>query len=366
MGAELAGRLPDINQARRIRSGKQNDAELGIRMIGTFARYLLLALVLAPVAASAEATSLKLSFFSSDRALLYTANVKPFVDKMNEVARGLLDITVYFSGAIGKSPAEQPQLVRDGVVDIAYIIPGYTPEQFPDTAVIELPGLFADQHEASMVYTRMVAANAMRGYEDFVVIGAFTSEPQSIHTRVPVATLADLRGKQIRTNNPIEAAAIERLGMKAMSLPINLTAEAISDGKIDGAMVSPPMMIEFGIGRMATYHYLLRTSAVPLTLVMNRKKFESLPPQTQSLILQYGGEWAVARADDMFRPIGDRVMAQLIADPRRTVISPSAADLAMARGAFQSVIDEWAARSPRNRELLTIAESEIARLRAGY
>ena len=84
---------------------------------------------------------------------------------------------MFFGGALGKAPAQQPQLVRDGVADIAYIVPGYTAEQFPDNAVIELPGLFRDQREASLVFTRLIAANALRGYEDFVVINAFTAEP---------------------------------------------------------------------------------------------------------------------------------------------------------------------------------------------
>jgi TRAP-type C4-dicarboxylate transport system substrate-binding protein len=65
--------------------------------------------------AFSEPIRLKLSYFSSDRTMLYLGGVKPFVDAVNAEATGLLEIEVYFSGALGKSPAQQPQLVRDGL-----------------------------------------------------------------------------------------------------------------------------------------------------------------------------------------------------------------------------------------------------------
>ncbi|GIR82316.1 MAG: hypothetical protein CM15mP84_00640 [Cellvibrionales bacterium] len=34
-------------------------------------------------------------------------------------------------GSLGKSPAKQFELVKSGVLDIAWILPGYTPGQFP-------------------------------------------------------------------------------------------------------------------------------------------------------------------------------------------------------------------------------------------
>src|SRR5262245_39900483 len=108
--------------------------------------------------AAAEPIKLKLSFFSSDRSMIYAAAVKPFVDAVNREAKGLLEIEVFFSGALGKSPAQQPNLVADGVADIAYIVPSYTPERFPDTAVIEMPGLFRDGREATLVYSHLMAA----------------------------------------------------------------------------------------------------------------------------------------------------------------------------------------------------------------
>ena len=52
------------------------------------------------------------------------------------------------------------------------------------------------------------------------------------------------------------------------------------------------------------------------------------------------------------------------ADTRRKIIAPSAAELDLARSAFRTVIDDWSGDNPRGRELLTIVDGELARLRA--
>jgi TRAP-type C4-dicarboxylate transport system substrate-binding protein len=328
-------------------------------------RSALLSLALLSCPAKAEPINLKLAFFTSDRAILYNGGVKPFVDAVNAEAKGLLQIEVFFGGALGKAPAQQPQLVRDGLADIAYIVPGYTAEQFPDNAVIELPGLYRDQREASLVFTRLIAAKALRGYEDFVVINAITAEPHSIHTRKPIASLADLKGLKIRANNPTEAATFEKLGMQAIVMPVNQIAEAISSGALDGAAIPPAMLTEFGVGRLASYHYIIHADAPSLALVMSRKTFAGLPAPLQDVIRKYSGEWAVARSNDFNEGINVTSMAQLKADPKRKVIFPSDSDRALIEAAFKSVTEEWAAKDPRNRELLGMARAEIAKLRAG-
>src|SRR5262245_38019635 len=97
-----------------------------------------LACLLLPAAGAAEPTKLKLSCYTSDRASVYHAAVKPFVEAVNAEARGLLEIEVYFGGALEKSQAKQPKLVVDGGADIAFVIPGMTQDFFPDNVIVEL------------------------------------------------------------------------------------------------------------------------------------------------------------------------------------------------------------------------------------
>ncbi len=139
-----------------------------------------------PFAVAAEPIALKLSFFGSEKTSTYQYGIKPFVDAVNAGAEGLLAIKVYPNGALGKAVAEQPGLVLDGVADIALIVPGQTPYRFPDNELLELPGIFHDTREGTLAFTRLIATNAVRGYQDFFVIGAYTAAPAIINSRKPI------------------------------------------------------------------------------------------------------------------------------------------------------------------------------------
>ena len=148
--------------------------------IGIAARFGVMGLALLPsLAAAAAPVELKLAFFASERTDTYRYGVKPFVDAVNAEGKGLVTIKVYPDGALGQGGGRAAGLVLDGVADIAWVVPGQTPYRFPDNHLLELPGLFRDVREGTLAYTRLIAADALRGYQDFFVIGAYTSAPQS-------------------------------------------------------------------------------------------------------------------------------------------------------------------------------------------
>jgi TRAP-type C4-dicarboxylate transport system substrate-binding protein len=318
--------------------------------------------VLLPHIAAAEPITLKLSFFSSNRSMSYLAAVKPFVDAVNAEAKGLVEINVSFSGALGKDIAQQPQLVLDGAFDLAFVVPGYTPDQFPDNTVIELPGLFRDMRDGTLVYTQLIALSALRGYDDFVVIGAYVTDPETIHGKVTINSIDDLKGKRIRVNNQSETVAFERLGAIPIPVPINQISEALSSNKIDAAAVALTPLSDYGIKRVATHHYFLGINGAPLALLMSRKSFDALPRVAQEIIRKHSGEWAAKRFIETYA-ISDRTVLEMLkSDPQRTIVIPSQRDRDIAHSAFTALIAEWEASTPRNRELLTMVKAELAKL----
>jgi TRAP-type C4-dicarboxylate transport system substrate-binding protein len=345
----------------RIFAAVDRDTECAVRRFAM--RCISAAALLLPTAAVADPITLKLSFFTSDQSVAYQAAVKPFVDAINHDGKSLLHIDVYLSGALGKMQNELPQLVLDGKADIAFIVPGQNPERFRDTAAIEMPGLFSDAYEASLVYTRLIARHALPGYDDFFVVGAYGTAPEIINSRKTLTTLADLKGQKIRVNNLPEAAGLAKLGALPVVLAFNATSPAISGGLIDGATAPPAQLFDVGIGRLTTFHYLLPTSTAPLALVMNRKVFDGLPENAKALIRKYSGEWAADQFSKVYKKLNQRGVDQLEADSRRSVVVPSAADLKTANDDFKSVLDSWTAEGQQNRILAALVQAELHSLR---
>jgi len=314
-------------------------------------------------AVMAEPVALKLSFFASERIPTYLGGVKPFVDAIEREGKGLLTIAIYPEGALG-SLAEQPQALVDGRADIAFLVPGQTPYRFPDNALFEMPGMFASVREGTLAYTHLVAAGALRGYQDFFVIGAYTTDPAIIHMRKPVDSLEALKGRKIRTNNPSEADTIERLGGIATIMPVTMLSEALAKGTVDGTIMAPTAAFQFGASEVAKNHYLLNIGSAPLILVMSRKKFDSLPDPAKELVRKYSGERAAAAWIGVFEASDREILEKIRSDPARKVVVPSPADLDAAQQVFRSIVDNWVSKSAHNRELLDRLDGELATIRS--
>jgi TRAP-type C4-dicarboxylate transport system substrate-binding protein len=318
-----------------------------------------------PNAALAQAVKLKFAVFTPDKEQTFVTTMKPFAEAVNKDAAGAVEIELFPNGALGRNPLTQAQMVLDGVADIAWVIASYTPGRFQENEVLELPGLFRDLKESTTVYTRLVSTGQLKGYEDYFVIGTFGTAPYSIHSRGQIASLADIKGKKIRSSGAIEGATIKALGGVPIGMPVTEVPEAISRGTVDGTTSHPSPLFDFGLARVTSTHYFTRLGIVPLAILFNKKKFDSLPKAGQDAIRKYSGEWTAARFNDGIGAYNDSLVKQLQDDGKRKVIFPSDAELAQTRTLFQPVITEWAAKSPRNQELLKLVEGEIARVRAG-
>src|ERR1700676_5226973 len=195
------------------RSDERFRLRVGKSMTNAIARCVMIAVALLPVATVAEPIKLKMAYFSSDREPPYVSVLQPFADAVNREGKGIVEIVPYSGGVLGRNYPKQAQQVLDGTADMAWVNPSLTPERFPDNDVMEFPGLFRDLKEATLVYTRVVATGTLRGYEDFFVIAATANFPLIIHTRPPIASLGDLRGKILRVNNLIEGGALKAIGI---------------------------------------------------------------------------------------------------------------------------------------------------------
>jgi TRAP-type C4-dicarboxylate transport system substrate-binding protein len=97
---------------------------------------------------------------------------------------------------------------------------------------------------------------------------------------------------------------------------------------------------------------------------MNRKKFDSLPEQAQSVIRKYGGGPMAKRFAAHGQDLEKEELERIKSNARRTVTFPSRMDTEAAQTVFQTFNDEWAAKSPRNHQLLTMVENELAKIRS--
>lgn len=335
-------------------------------MIGRFGSVLAAMVMLAGSQASADPQHVKLGFFTQETEMTWVSAIKPFVDNVNKDGEGIVHIDAYTNGALGRELPQQAQLVLDGVADIAFTVPGYNPGRYPDNAVLELPGLARDVRDSTLLTTRIMSKNLLRGYEQFHVIGAIGTPPSYVHSRVKIDSIEDLKGKKLRTANATEAAAFKALGSVPVLIPITEVAEGIGRGTIDAVSTHLGTLFDFGIDRVTSYHYLLPIGYSPLMILMNKQKYDALTPQAQAVIDKYSGEWFADAYAKGYQAYVDKLRAQLQGDAKHHLVEPKKEDLDKAKAMFQPVYDDYVAKDPqRNGELLKAVRAELDRIHAG-
>jgi len=101
-------------------------------------------------------------------------------------------IEAYPNARIGKNLPAQPQLLLDGVADIASSISGLGPGRFPTIRCSSCPACCTICREGVKLYEELVKQNGLRGYSDYTVIGAFMNP----HTRLRAGAESVGRGPQ--------------------------------------------------------------------------------------------------------------------------------------------------------------------------
>ena len=306
---------------------------------------------------------LRLAFHPPAASATFQGGLLPFAAAVNQ-ALGEAAIELCPEGVLGGKLMTQLALIESGGADAAFVIPGFTPERFPDNFVFGIPGLFRDIAEASLVFARVVAAGKLRGYEDFFVIGAFCTEPFSLHARKKLTCLADLKGMRLRAANKADEIMLKQLGADARIVPGDKILSSIEDGMIDGTTLHAGPLYDLGIARITSYDYFLRLGCAPLTVLMTKDRFARLASKVQDAICAYSGEWFAARYAGHVAAHNAVLLAKMRGDPNRTVIEPPVEEIAAAEAAFVPIVETWLAEHPRNWQTLVAVKDEIARLQA--
>lgn len=325
----------------------------------------LLAAALLALALPAQGQDVvKFAVWTPEKELTYQALMKPFADAVTADSGGTLKVEMYPNGALGRNPAGQIKLMQDGVADIIWTIPSYQADRFPDNDVFELPGIIQDGKEGSYAAWRLYEQGLLRGYDNYFVVALLQAEPAAIHASSPVKRLEDLRNKKIRTTGRVQTDAAKTLGVVPVFLAITEVTESISRGVIGGAVVQPLAADDFGIARVAQHHYLVPFGSTTLCILMNKKKFESLPQKAQESILKHRGMPMSLSWGKTQREATERVVEKWQGSKSGAVVIASADEKAQFGRITQPIIDAYVKEHPNGAKLVSTLRAELEAFRA--
>lgn len=319
-----------------------------------------------PLSATAQLVELKFASFPPPPGALNRDVLGPWVREVNEELKGTLNVRLFAGGTLGRDPVQQFKLVRDRVADLAYVVMGYTPGDFPDSTIFELPFVIENSLEGSLAHWRLVERGLLRGYDKAKFLGAFTIPPQSLHTNFKLERIEDLKGQKIRSAGPYQSAAIELLGGTAVSgIPVSGAAEALSRGVVQGVLSDWNGMIAFRIADAAKFHLEVPIGTAAAGIFMNLEAYNALPARAKAVIDKHSGA-ALSRLhgiefDKRYRANLERTRPM----KEHSFVFPSAAEREAIRRRLQPITDRWIQENPEGRKRYDALMATLEDIRKG-
>lgn len=174
--------------------------------------------------------------------------------------------------------------VAAGTADIGCTCPSYFPGMFPVVEAVDLPVGWPSATVASISLLDIVNKYKPKELERFKIITMFTCPPANIMSMKPILSLEDLKGYELRASGT-GAKILGLLGASAVGMPQSDVPEALQKGVIKGNVSSLEVMKDF---KYAEYcrHVTANVNlfVVSFAVVMNKAKWESLPPDVKKVI----------------------------------------------------------------------------------
>ena len=252
-------------------------------------------LLTATAVQAVEPIVLKVHHFWPPGAMPPTQILAPWCDRIAADSGNRLKCQVYPAMQLGGTPAQLIDQVKDGVVDIAFTLPGYTAGRFPVMEVFELPFMTNSAEAASRAAWDFYGKYATKEFASVKPLMFATHDEGYLHTRdKQIRTLADFKGLKLRAPTRQTNKLLASLGASPVGMPLPAVADAVSKGTIDGFALPWEVIPSVKLHEMVKYHTETDPSRPALysavfILAMNPARYDSLPADLKVVIDKNSG-----------------------------------------------------------------------------
>jgi TRAP-type C4-dicarboxylate transport system substrate-binding protein len=330
---------------------------------GAIATCLVLA---ASTPAMAQAQTLRMHTFVPPVAGSYKS-LDWWRKKVEADSKGALKIQLFGSMQLGGKPGDLYNQAKNGVVDIGWVLPGYTAGLFPRIGVFELPFIGDSADIVSPAVDEFVRKWGKKEWGDVHVIVAHSAGESVIHTKPrAIKTLADFKGLKIRTPSRVSTAALKALGSTPVPIPGLKMTEAFMRNVVDGVVAPWSIARAIRVVDAAKYHTQSLIHEPTLIMMMNKNSYAKLKGDAKKAIDMNSGA-ATAAALGKRWVADDKPGLAKAKQLGHEVITIRGEELQKWKAAMKPVYDAWVkdmtAKGHPGKEMLADAEALIEKYR---
>lgn len=269
----------------------------------------------------------------------------PWADEVSRRTDGTVVFDRYFGGSLGRDPYAQYELVRHGILDVGWILAGYTAGQFPQLEIVELPFLVESAEEASVAAWRLHADGLIDGTDAVHVVTIWTNDVAGVHSLGAVDSLDRLSTLRIRSSGAVQAAYLDIFDAAPQTMTAVEANDALRRGSLDGLIQGWTGIRTFRTDQITRQVLDVPSGAIAFLLLMNKARWQALTPTQQEAVMAAGGESLARRAGQAYDRIGlenERDAAQRFG---YQVVRPTAADMDRYAERVRPLHAQWRSRT---------------------
>lgn len=283
-----------------------------------------------------------------------------FVKKVADLTDGKFQIQLYSAGQL--VPANQAfDAVRGGAFQMMKTFDGYEAGKIPGlafTSTVPFGFTEADQYEAwfyelgGLELAREAYAPAGLFYIAPTVYG-----PEPIHSKVPIKSMADLKGKKGRFVG-LASTVMGHLGVAVTPMATAEVYAGLDKGVIDLADRGDlSANLEAGLGEVAKYIVMPgpHQPTTATSYVANQAAYDQLPPSFKAALATAARDTSAALRQHIL--VSDGKALEEFSKQGVEISSLDPADVAAAR---KEVVDVWRKATNNNPNAVKILDSQIA------
>ena len=311
--------------------------------------------------------TLKLHHFLSPVANAHTRLLVPWARKIEKESDNRIRIDIYPSMQLGGPPARLYDQVRDGVVDMAWTLPGTTPGRFPKIEVFELPFVANKRAVTNAQAVQALYESQLRDeFKEVHPICLWAHDHGVIHSSRQVKSIEDIKGLKLRSPTRLAGEALKALGANGIQMPVTLVADALSQKAIDGCIVPWEVVPAIKVQEAVKFHADFAASPTFYTstfiLAMNKRRYTALPADLKKIIDQNSGQSAALMAGKMWDEQAIAV-EEMVTKRGNTVTQIDKSEVVRWQKATQPVVDAWlkSSKAINGEKLLADAKALLAK-----
>jgi TRAP-type transport system periplasmic protein len=213
-------------------------------------------------------------------------NLQWFADELDKATNGKLKITLHPGASLFKAN-EIKRAVQTGQTQAGeFILSGATNENalFGVDSIPFLATTYAEARKlndaANPYLDKLLAGQGMK------LLYTVPWPGQSLYTKKPVATLADLRGSKMRAYNPATTRIAELIGAQPVTIQLAELPQALATGGVDTFLTSSASGVDSKLHEQVKYFYDVNAWLPRNAVVVNVKAFEALDKPVQAALLK--------------------------------------------------------------------------------